>query len=914
MMKGRCSAMFCLKRFLYPALLMLLMLVFAEAPIRGVCEKQPTAMTLMVYMCGSNLETDAGLASRDLQEMMAAMPSDGSLEILVLAAGSTVWQSDVDAEKANIYRLTPAGLQLAEAHPSASMGDPDSLSRLLRCGWEHCPAERYALLLWDHGAGPMMGVCFDERYPSAQGMDSLSLTELRSALLNSPFAEEKLAWIGFDACLMATAETACAVAPFAEYMIASQELEPPDGWCYDFLSGAARHPDGAETGRLAVDMYAAFYADSLSDVTLSCIDLSQMENVSREMTALFGSFSVDTGNYAGFALSRSEARRIGGTVYDYDLVDFMDLLEVYGEEGVADCGALRDALAQAIVCSRSNCPFRNGLSLYYPFSNKSRYTSPWSSQMDELPFSEGYRAFIRQTSAIWLGESLADWSQMASISADTVNSHHLMLQLTPEQLEQFAGAHLLILAETDPGIFRFVYMVNNVDLRGDTLNCTYSDEALFVVDEKGEIQSSAIYYTMDGDDLCIRGIMCPEWKSNWSMLDGLLAKLYYRKNSEGFYAFASAYELSQGGVVGKSDLKLEDYNPVILVTVPSRPTVGNDGRLLPFSEWEFVRSIIGDVLLDYDPKKLAFLPLEDGEPRWALFEITDLQGSVWTSDMISLPSETRIKLPVEPQTLLDCEVCTITLESAEISLGANPMLELIYSAVNHTDESIVYSMDDFMFDDTMVTYHSLDKTQIFDIGYSSLEPGESKVEILRIQPDAFRNAFIQTLNKLTLTTVVSSNYSKSKEKELGRNRAEILLQFDARALVPNPRDSEPMDSAVWNGIRIELMSIEETQFGKTRALVRFVNPGDQEVHISWKTSGFKMNDEPVSADFETSMLELPAHCNACQWLSFYNRNDLDQISAEKIQSISILFYAYDDNRYDLNQRREIEEIRLEAVR
>ena len=448
-----------LRRFVCPALLALLALLGAGAHVRGACEARPAALTLMLYMCGSDLESEAGLASGDLREMMAAMPSDGSLQIVALAAGSTSWESGVDADMAGIYRLTSDGIELAEAHPVASMGDPQTLERLLRYGWERCPAERYALILWDHGAGPMLGVCFDECYATDQGMDSLSLMELRSALSDSPFADAKLAWIGFDACLMATVETACAVAPFAEYMIASQEQEPPEGWCYGFLSGVARAADGAEAGRLAADAYAAFYADSLSDITLSCVDLSRMRDVSREMTALFGGFPVNAETYAGYALGRSEARSVGGAAYAYDLVDLTDLLEVYEAEGLADCGALREALAEAVVYNRSNAPFRNGLSLYYPFDNKARYTSPWASQMDELAFSEGYRRFIRQTSAIWLGESLADWSQARPISADAANRNHLTLQLTPEQLEQFAGARLLVLEEGEPGKYRPIYTI-----------------------------------------------------------------------------------------------------------------------------------------------------------------------------------------------------------------------------------------------------------------------------------------------------------------------------------------------------------------------------------------------------------------------------------------------------------------------
>lgn len=55
-------------------------------------------------------------------------------------------------------------------------------------------------------------------------------TDVNSALNGASLSQQLLAFIGFDACLMASVETALTVAPFADYMIASQDAEPGDGW------------------------------------------------------------------------------------------------------------------------------------------------------------------------------------------------------------------------------------------------------------------------------------------------------------------------------------------------------------------------------------------------------------------------------------------------------------------------------------------------------------------------------------------------------------------------------------------------------------------------------------------------------------------------------------------------------------
>ena len=58
------------------------------------------------------------------------------------------------------------------------MGDQDTLASFLRYGQENRPAQSYALILWDHGGGPLEGVCWDE----TSGMDHLSLREVTGAL------------------------------------------------------------------------------------------------------------------------------------------------------------------------------------------------------------------------------------------------------------------------------------------------------------------------------------------------------------------------------------------------------------------------------------------------------------------------------------------------------------------------------------------------------------------------------------------------------------------------------------------------------------------------------------------------------------------------------------------------------------
>ena len=211
------------------------------------------------------------------------------------------------------------------------MGDPETLSGFLQYGMENYPARDYALILWDHGGGPMEGVCWDELF----SMDHLSLSELTEALEASALPG-KLRWIGFDACLMGSVEVAEAVSPYADYMIASQETEPARGWNYAFLKGIESDASGAETGKRIIDCFFEDLKDSGDVLTLSCIDLSAIRDVVDCMDDFFQPISqqLDKEKFAGLSglrmASTGFGRSVRGPQDSYDLVDLKDLVTRYG--------------------------------------------------------------------------------------------------------------------------------------------------------------------------------------------------------------------------------------------------------------------------------------------------------------------------------------------------------------------------------------------------------------------------------------------------------------------------------------------------------------------------------------------------------------------------------------------------------
>lgn len=67
------------------------------------------------------------------------------------------------------------------------MGNPNTLVDFINYAYKNYKAEKYSLILWDHGGGPIYGYGYDEY----NKLDSLTLIELKDALEHSPFSDGK---------------------------------------------------------------------------------------------------------------------------------------------------------------------------------------------------------------------------------------------------------------------------------------------------------------------------------------------------------------------------------------------------------------------------------------------------------------------------------------------------------------------------------------------------------------------------------------------------------------------------------------------------------------------------------------------------------------------------------------------------
>ncbi len=362
--------------------------------------------TIMIHMCGSDLESDGCSGTYNMAEILWGEPSD-KVNVVVQTGGSKKWNEegyienlencdDIANDSLGYYRLTDGKVILEKSEPLASMGEPDTLSSFIKWGAEKYPADKYMLILWDHGGGTTGGVCYDELYED----DRLTLPEIRKALDDADVPFEN---ITFDACLMATLETAETLQGYAHYMTASEEIVPGAGIAYtEFIQYLNENPgsDGYELGKVVVDAYNERYVGTGKEdmVTMSVTDLTKLPAVSSAYRNLSGQFLIstqDADKLNRIQQGAGKAENYGGNndAEGYtNLVDLKGLVENTKSAVDADkAEAVTDALEQAVLYERhgDGRMHSNGMSVFYPLQMDEDTVEKYKNSTNDVPFA-GY--------------------------------------------------------------------------------------------------------------------------------------------------------------------------------------------------------------------------------------------------------------------------------------------------------------------------------------------------------------------------------------------------------------------------------------------------------------------------------------------------------------------------------------------
>jgi hypothetical protein len=402
---------------------------------------------MMVYLAGdNNLET---YGAKDLGEMNAV----GSSEQVAVVAQFDRMSDQITrryAITANQNLEANCVAELAEVNT----GDPTALLDFVTWACQAYPAERYGLVLWNHGTGwkdediyrtaQQQGVADRITRGQVRGLASgkvgrslfnITMERLvaeavqteRAILFDDSSADfldnmelrlvlqevvqrigHPLDLLGFDACLMNMLEVHYQVRDLCHLVVGSQEIEPGNGWPYDaILARLVADPNMAteDLGRVIVEAYVRFYQTHYPglSVTQSAVLLTGIEAVAERLNELAHAFMdslTDHGTLGLFFGALRSAQSFSDRDY-VDLAHFCQLLAATDSDGKVGAAArqVADLLlgeTSPVVAASHHGPGldnTHGLSIYVP----ARTLSPLYSQLEfaqQYAWDEFLEAFI----------------------------------------------------------------------------------------------------------------------------------------------------------------------------------------------------------------------------------------------------------------------------------------------------------------------------------------------------------------------------------------------------------------------------------------------------------------------------------------------------------------------------------------
>ena len=381
------------------ALVLLLSVVAKETYAPPVEPPLASAYTVMIYMNGSDLESEFGAATDDLVEMIDSGLDSQNANVLILTGGAHRWQSGAIPEtECIIWRLADGSLFELESMGMVNMGEPDTLRDFIQFCRDEFPAEKYGLIMWDHGGGSIAGFGHDENFYD----DALTLADMEKAFREAGLGDERLEFLGFDACFMATVEMAVLARDFARVMIASEDLEPGEGWDYHFLAALNEEICGFALGEIIVDTFFDYYVRrELYDeevLTLSVVDLEKVAEVMDALGRIVPQ-ELTAQKFRTMATRRAETKTFGecSPRDNYaDMVDIGDMAHRLADLFPREAKAVHYALKNCVTYNRHNLGTEvYGLSAFYIYGGKSQGISSLRTY-SALEADENYTRFLHQ--------------------------------------------------------------------------------------------------------------------------------------------------------------------------------------------------------------------------------------------------------------------------------------------------------------------------------------------------------------------------------------------------------------------------------------------------------------------------------------------------------------------------------------
>lgn len=371
-----------------------------------------------------------------------------------------------------------------------NMADSDTLADFINYGTQAYPAEHYGLVLWNHGAGQILGFGSDSNFDGA----AMSLENIKKAFEASDM-EEEFDFVSVDACLMGNLELVSVLEKKTEYLIASEELEPQNGYDYAWIKTieeeAKKNSEhiGKNVGESMLKTYAESYSENDYKLTLSLIDVKAYKKFHEKFHKLTTAILEKTEEsfYREIGKKRIAVQGFGNRNDGMaEIVDTMDLIKTFadniGERQIYDDieSMLQEMVVDKVTKGYSKEP--SGISMYFPSG-----TNDWLKEdikvYKTIGFCDGYQEFLDKYEEYLIKENNLEWRQPQK------NKNKVTMEFDENTIDNIAGAYLTVFKRL--GDEQNVYLIS-----------TDSD---VTINKKGllKAETETYYWGMKGQVLCL---------------------------------------------------------------------------------------------------------------------------------------------------------------------------------------------------------------------------------------------------------------------------------------------------------------------------------------------------------------------------------------------------------------------------
>lgn len=469
-----------------------------QGKIDGLGEKTTGTWVVEMYVCGTDLESENGAASDDLAELTKKKPPEG-VTFVIQTGGAKKWQNkDVKRKEIDRFVYDKDGLRKVEHKKDADMAATDTFADFLHYANDNYAADHRILIVWDHGGGTVFGACYDERTGNMMKLNPMQ--DALASTYDKNTEKPPFDIVGFDCCLMATYGVANTFEGYGRYLVASQELEPGNGWYYTGIVNGFNKGVGSDPLVLAKVICNAYMegcedAGTEDQATLSVTDLSKLPQL-RAAYEKMGDEALKVAQadpkkfFSRYGRQAKKSENFGGNTRDTGFTNMIDLGDFAQRTEKLLPKTSKDVLSalDAAVVYRVSGDLKkdsHGLSCYYPYQvEQQEYFEDVRAASDS--YKRLYRYLATGKAPRGAKKSVMfDVSSMEDLKLDADSEGTVFCKLTEQQMENLATIRCdLIWYDAEQDVLVMLGNDANVDMDWDSGMCKDNFDGTWVMLDK----------------------------------------------------------------------------------------------------------------------------------------------------------------------------------------------------------------------------------------------------------------------------------------------------------------------------------------------------------------------------------------------------------------------------------------------